>query len=405
MTPRPRRGHRAETSRGDAAAATWKFSRDRRAPQVPESPGRRLRAARGRRRGRRGVRRPSGDRTRRFDRPEDRREKRSVSSGTAARKATRTCSDGRTRPSRRCVLAPAPRPSSSTARAARARRWRPRSSSSPLPAQNESRRRRGRDVARPRGRGSSAETWLVRWLVRGDVARPRRDADVRSRPRRRYLAAVGGQGASFDPATLLATTPVLEAFGNAKTAMNDNSSRFGKFLVLDFDAETRIRGARVEDFLLEKSRVTTCSPDERTYHAFYQVAALRVGGVGAADDHARVRRADSSPTRLALGRGSIPWRRVARGAGNWTNSNWRLESRRRNRRETRPAQVLEPARYDRRRRRRRGRSRGDGQRARGVRRVVRRGRAPAEDRRGRDSTGRRPIRRRRRGRRRGERRR
>ena len=71
----------------------------------------------------------------------------------------------------------------------------------------------------------------------------------------------------------MATTPVLEAFGNAKTAMNDNSSRFGKFLVLAFDEACTVHGARVEDFLLEKSRVVACSPKERNYHAFYQLCA------------------------------------------------------------------------------------------------------------------------------------
>ncbi|KAJ8600295.1 hypothetical protein CTAYLR_000704 [Chrysophaeum taylorii] len=70
---------------------------------------------------------------------------------------------------------------------------------------------------------------------------------------------------------LLATTPVLEAFGNAKTAMNDNSSRFGKFVLLEYDGKGEIEGAHVEDFLLEKSRVTTCGCGDRNFHFFYQI--------------------------------------------------------------------------------------------------------------------------------------
>ena len=63
---------------------------------------------------------------------------------------------------------------------------------------------------------------------------------------------------------------VLEAFGNAKTARNDNSSRFGKLLCLHFDEQQRVTcGASIQTFLLEKSRVIGHEANERTFHVFY----------------------------------------------------------------------------------------------------------------------------------------
>ena len=68
-----------------------------------------------------------------------------------------------------------------------------------------------------------------------------------------------------------ATSPILEAFGNACTRLNDNSSRFGKFLAVKFDSYGLFTGAEITPYLLEKSRVVTHSSGERTYHAFYQM--------------------------------------------------------------------------------------------------------------------------------------
>eukprot|EP01062_Namystynia_karyoxenos_P003958 TRINITY_DN1139_c0_g1_i5.p1 TRINITY_DN1139_c0_g1~~TRINITY_DN1139_c0_g1_i5.p1 ORF type:complete len:1567 (+),score=593.71 TRINITY_DN1139_c0_g1_i5:150-4703(+) len=64
-------------------------------------------------------------------------------------------------------------------------------------------------------------------------------------------------------------SPVLEGFGNAKTVRNDNSSRFGKFMKIQFDAAGFLVGAFTTKYLLEKSRIITANPNERIYHAFY----------------------------------------------------------------------------------------------------------------------------------------
>ncbi|XP_059088113.1 myosin heavy chain, muscle-like isoform X2 [Tigriopus californicus] len=91
-----------------------------------------------------------------------------------------------------------------------------------------------------------------------------------------YFACVGATGKSMEGKAsledrIVQTNPILEAFGNAKTVRNDNSSRFGKFIRIHFNQAGKLSGADMEVYLLEKSRITFQQPLERCYHIFYNI--------------------------------------------------------------------------------------------------------------------------------------
>ena len=91
-----------------------------------------------------------------------------------------------------------------------------------------------------------------------------------------YLAQVAASGKKTGKKVsledqIVATNPILESYGNAKTSRNDNSSRFGKFIRIHFNAAGKLAGCDIESYLLEKSRITQQQEVERSYHMFYQL--------------------------------------------------------------------------------------------------------------------------------------
>ncbi|XP_078142481.1 unconventional myosin-Vb isoform X1 [Centroberyx gerrardi] len=90
----------------------------------------------------------------------------------------------------------------------------------------------------------------------------------------RFFATVGGSANDTNvEEKVLASSPIMEAIGNAKTTRNDNSSRFGKYIQIGFSRHYHIIGANMRTYLLEKSRVVFQAEDERNYHIFYQLCA------------------------------------------------------------------------------------------------------------------------------------
>ncbi|KAJ8026461.1 Unconventional myosin-VI [Holothuria leucospilota] len=89
----------------------------------------------------------------------------------------------------------------------------------------------------------------------------------------RYLTESHGQSAGIIEQRIIEANPLLEAFGNAKTVRNNNSSRFGKFVEMHFNAKPQVVGGHVSHYLLEKPRVCWQSKAERNYHIFYYLCA------------------------------------------------------------------------------------------------------------------------------------
>uniref|UniRef100_A0A3P9QBM0 Unconventional myosin-VI n=1 Tax=Poecilia reticulata TaxID=8081 RepID=A0A3P9QBM0_POERE len=112
----------------------------------------------------------------------------------------------------------------------------------------------------------------------------------------RYLTTTYGSGQDIDE-RIVEANPLLEAFGNAKTVRNNNSSRFGKFVEIHFNDKNAVVGGFVSHYLLEKSRICMQSNEERNYHIFYRLCA------GASDDLKKTLHLDSPDNFRYLNRG------------------------------------------------------------------------------------------------------
>nr|XP_019940194.1 PREDICTED: unconventional myosin-VI [Paralichthys olivaceus] len=112
----------------------------------------------------------------------------------------------------------------------------------------------------------------------------------------RYLTTTYGSGQDIDE-RIVEANPLLEAFGNAKTVRNNNSSRFGKFVEIHFNEKNAVVGGFVSHYLLEKSRICMQSNEERNYHIFYRLCA------GASEDIKKKLHLDSPDSFRYLNRG------------------------------------------------------------------------------------------------------
>ena len=116
------------------------------------------------------------------------------------------------------------------------------------------------------GESGAGKTVSAKYIMRYFATRePPDQPGARSRGRADTMSETEEQ--------ILATNPIMEAFGNAKTTRNDNSSRFGKYIEIMFNKSTEIIGARIRTYLLERSRLVFQPLKERNYHIFYQFVA------------------------------------------------------------------------------------------------------------------------------------
>jgi len=116
------------------------------------------------------------------------------------------------------------------------------------------------------GESGAGKTVSAKYIMRYFATRESPDSPG-SRARK------GPEAMSKTEEAILATNPIMEAFGNAKTTRNDNSSRFGKYIEIMFDKGTNIIGAKIRTYLLERSRLVFQPLKERNYHIFYQLVA------------------------------------------------------------------------------------------------------------------------------------
>ncbi|TXT13452.1 hypothetical protein VHUM_00819 [Vanrija humicola] len=124
------------------------------------------------------------------------------------------------------------------------------------------------------GESGAGKTVSAKYILRyfASVHNPGKEHPVSDR-RRGDIAGNEDEGMSEIERQILASNPIMEAFGNAKTTRNDNSSRFGKYIEVLFSKENEIVGARIRTYLLERSRLVYQPDTERNYHVFYQLLA------------------------------------------------------------------------------------------------------------------------------------